>query len=54
MTKKMRGRFFTWKTLIRVVLTTIGLSAMPHAQAADKVPTQQSGNAYNFTAGGGG
>ena len=50
----MLERFFTLKTLIRVALTMLSLSGMAHARTADHASSQQSGNDYNFTAGGGG
>jgi hypothetical protein len=54
MTQTIFGHVFTLRTLIRVALTALSLSGIAHARAPDGGSQQQSGNNYNFLAGGGG
>jgi hypothetical protein len=55
MTMKMLAHLVATKTLIRVAFSILSLSGIAHAQTSDhRVAPQQSGNAYNYMAGGGG
>ncbi len=54
MTNSKTARFITVTTLIRIALAVFSLSGIALAQSAGKSTTQQSGNNYNFTGGGGG
>jgi hypothetical protein len=54
MTQQISVRFFTVKTLLRVAFTVLSLSGIAHARSPDNAAPQQSGNNYNFMAGGGG
>jgi hypothetical protein len=54
MTQQMFARILTVKNLIRVAFTILSLNGMAHAGSPDNRPPPQSGNNYNYTAGGGG
>jgi hypothetical protein len=55
MAKKMLAHLVATKTLIRVAFSILSLSGIAHAQVSvHGAAPQQSGNAYNYVAGGGG
>jgi hypothetical protein len=55
MARKTLAHLITAKTLIRVAFAILSLSGLAHAQSSARPTTpQQSGNAYNYMAGGGG
>ncbi|MEA2738203.1 MAG: hypothetical protein QOH05_1510 [Acetobacteraceae bacterium] len=54
MPQKISGSVLTIKTLVRIAITALSLSGMAHAHSVSMLSPQQSGNNYNFLAGGGG
>ena len=55
MAKKLLAQLVATKTLIRVAFSILSLSGIAHAQTSvHRVAPQQSSNAYNYVAGGGG